>query len=344
MLEVNNFNAIRISLASPEQIRAGPTARSPSRRRSTTARSSRRRTVSSASTSSVPPRTWSATAASTSASATRASSATSAASKSRAARCAASAWATSSWPRRSATSGSSRARPVAARPAARHLPAQPGARPLLRAVHRHRASTSTSARRRSARVDEEMAERIARRARGGRRPRRHELEAAIAETSRGTSGGQAHRARPPSSARRRADRDQLRRTLRPTCSAADRGNACKARAQDRRSSDHGASLRARRGDRQATPGSRSSRAPRRRCATPSRTSSRQREVAGQGAQGATPRRSSCATRRSPSSAAASTSSSHRSARPGRARVPDDDRRAGRALHEPDRRRSRSCRP
>ena len=110
MLDVNNFDAIRISLASPEAIRAGRTAKSPSRRRSTTARSSRSTAGSSASASSVRPRTGSATAASTSGSGTPAPSATSAALKSRAPRFAASAWATSSWPRRLRISGMSRAR------------------------------------------------------------------------------------------------------------------------------------------------------------------------------------------------------------------------------------------
>ena len=110
MIDINNFDAIKIGLASVE---ADPVlvarARSPSRRPSTTGRSSPRRTVSSASASSVPPRTGSATAASTSASATRASSASAAASRSRAPRCAASAWGTSTWRPRSRTSGSSRA-------------------------------------------------------------------------------------------------------------------------------------------------------------------------------------------------------------------------------------------
>ncbi len=113
MLEVNNFSSIRISLASPDQIRNGRRARSRSPRPSTTGRSSRRRMVSSTSASSVRPRTGNATAASTSASATRASSATSVASRSPAARSGASGWATSSWPAPSATSGTSRARRAA---------------------------------------------------------------------------------------------------------------------------------------------------------------------------------------------------------------------------------------
>ena len=60
-----------------------------------------------------PPRTGSATAASTKRSATRARSATAAAWRSPGPRCAASAWATSSWPPRCATSGISRASPPA---------------------------------------------------------------------------------------------------------------------------------------------------------------------------------------------------------------------------------------
>ena len=109
MLEVNNFNAIRISLgvagADPRLV-VGRGRRSP--RPSTTGRSSPRRTASSTSASSVPPRTGSATAASTSGSATRASSATSAAWRSPGPRSGASGWATSSWPAPSATSGTSR--------------------------------------------------------------------------------------------------------------------------------------------------------------------------------------------------------------------------------------------
>ena len=68
-----------------------------------------RRTGSSARRSSVPPRTGSATAASTSACASRASSASAAASRSPARRSGASAWATSSWPHPSCTSGTSAA-------------------------------------------------------------------------------------------------------------------------------------------------------------------------------------------------------------------------------------------
>ena len=123
MIDINNFDAIEIGLASLQaDPRAGPPARSPSRRRSTTARSSRRRTASSASASSVPPRTGSATAASTSASATRASSASAAASRSRAPRCAVSAWATSTSPPPSATSGSSRASRAASATCSTWLP------------------------------------------------------------------------------------------------------------------------------------------------------------------------------------------------------------------------------
>ena len=99
VIDINNFDAIEIGLASSKQIRSLElAARSRSPRRSTTARSSRRRTASSASASSVRPRTGSATAASTSASATRASSASAAASRSRGPRCAVSAWATSTSP------------------------------------------------------------------------------------------------------------------------------------------------------------------------------------------------------------------------------------------------------
>ena len=83
----------------------GPTARSRSRRPSTTARCARRRTGCSARRSSVPPRTGSATAASTSGCGSAASSASAAASRSPAPRSAGSAWATSSWPPRWSTSG-----------------------------------------------------------------------------------------------------------------------------------------------------------------------------------------------------------------------------------------------
>ena len=111
MLEVNNFNAIRISLASPEQIRdwSKGEVTKPETINYRTLRP--RRTACSTSASSARRATGSATAASTSASATRASSATSAASRSPAPRSVASGWATSSWPARSATSGTSRARP-----------------------------------------------------------------------------------------------------------------------------------------------------------------------------------------------------------------------------------------
>ena len=113
MLEVNNFNAIRISLAvagaDPRLVQGRGDEAGDDQLPHAQAR---RRTASSTSASSAPRGTGSATAASTSASATRASSATSAASRSRAPRCAASGWATSSWPARSATSGTSRARPA----------------------------------------------------------------------------------------------------------------------------------------------------------------------------------------------------------------------------------------
>ena len=138
VLDVNNFDAIRISLASPEAIRGpGRTARSPSRRRSTTERSSRSTAASSASASSVRPRTGSATAASTSASATPAPSATSAASRSplqgapRA-----------DGPHRAGRAGRAhlvrQGHAEPARAAARHLAAQPGAGALLRLLPRHR--------------------------------------------------------------------------------------------------------------------------------------------------------------------------------------------------------------
>ena len=201
MLEVNNFDAIRISLASPEQIRAGRRARSPSRRRSTTARSSRRRTASSASASSVRPRTGSATAASTSASATRASSATSAASRSRAPRCAASGWATSSWPRRSATSGSSRARragsaccstsPRATWSGSSTSPCTSS--PRVDEDEREKAL---------ARIDEEMTERIARAA-GVVDEKRAELEGAIADKRAELEAALRGRHPPPRRALRR---------------------------------------------------------------------------------------------------------------------------------------------
>jgi DNA-directed RNA polymerase subunit beta' len=117
VLDVNNFDQLRIGLATAEDIRMWSTARSRSPRPSTTARSSPRRTGSSARRSSARPRTGSATAASTSACASRASSASAAASRSPGPRCAASAWATSSSPPPSCTSGTSRAPEPAGLPA-----------------------------------------------------------------------------------------------------------------------------------------------------------------------------------------------------------------------------------
>ena len=58
MLDVNFFDELRIGLATADDIRSGPTARSRSPRPSTTAPSSRRRTGSSARRSSVPTRDW----------------------------------------------------------------------------------------------------------------------------------------------------------------------------------------------------------------------------------------------------------------------------------------------
>ena len=159
MLEVNNFNAVRITLASPEQIRSWSRGEVTKPETINYRTLKPERTVCSASASLVPPRTGSAPAASTSESATRASSATSAASRSRAPRSAASAWATSSWPPGQphlVREGHA----LAARPAARHHAAHAGAGAVLREVHHHRCqrerrvsgASSRSRKRPSARI------------------------------------------------------------------------------------------------------------------------------------------------------------------------------------------------
>ena len=111
MLEVNNFNAIRISLASPDQIREW------SKGEVTKPETINYRTLKPEKDGLFderifgPTKDWECYCGKYKRIGTRASSATSAASRSRARRSAASAWATSSWPARSATSGTSRARP-----------------------------------------------------------------------------------------------------------------------------------------------------------------------------------------------------------------------------------------
>ena len=79
-----------------------------------------------------------------------------------------------------------------ARPAARHLPAQPGAHPVLRAVHRHARRRGRSASKALERIDEEAEERIER-APGGRRREEGRARGARSPTS-------APRSRPPTSA------------------------------------------------------------------------------------------------------------------------------------------------
>ena len=105
MLDVNNFDQLKIGLATADPIRtwSNGEVKKPETINYRTLRP--RRTACSARRSSVRPRTGSATAASTSGCASRASSASAAASRSPARRSAASAWATSSSPPRSCTSG-----------------------------------------------------------------------------------------------------------------------------------------------------------------------------------------------------------------------------------------------
>ena len=105
------FDAIKIGMASPEQILAWSygEVKKPETINYRTLKPER--TACTASASLDPPRTGSATAASIRRSATRARSATAAAWKSPGPRCAGSAWATLSWPRPSLTSGISRASP-----------------------------------------------------------------------------------------------------------------------------------------------------------------------------------------------------------------------------------------
>jgi DNA-directed RNA polymerase subunit beta' len=110
MLEVNNFDAIRISLASPDQIKGWSSGEV------TKPETINYRTLKPEKDGLFderifgPTKDWECYCGKYKRIATRASSATSAASRSRARRSAASGWATSSSPARSATSGTSRAR------------------------------------------------------------------------------------------------------------------------------------------------------------------------------------------------------------------------------------------
>ena len=212
MLEVNNFNAIRITLASPEQIRSW------SYGEVTKPETINYRTLKPekdglfCERSSVRTRTGSATAASTSASATRASSATSAASRSRAPRCAASAWATSSSPRRSATSGSSRARPAASACCSTSRRAT-WSGSSTSPIHRHATSTRTRASAAPRSIEEEA---------DG--PRRRVAASALGELEAELKRG--HRA-PSRRADDRAERDARRSSRRsaPTRTERDRRRA-----------------------------------------------------------------------------------------------------------------------